>query len=96
MPLTEITETETLSPLTAERLCFERHYPDLVRKHLGEVVLIHGSNILGFFKSLPEAEDAAYREHGLFGHAFLLRAIVTPEKEKRAEVCQRIILTGLA
>lgn len=88
--------SNTLSPLTVERECFEKHYPEFVRCHLGEVVLIHGAKILVFFKSLPIAEDAAYRQHDLFDQAFLMRTIVTPEEEQRVKVYQRVILAELA
>jgi hypothetical protein len=84
-----------LKQLTVEREVFEKNYQTLVSEHLDEVVLIYGKNILGFYDSLPMAEEAAYRDHHLLGKAFLLRRIVSPKDEDREEIYQRLNLADL-
>ena len=85
-----------LSSLTAERACFEEQYPLFAQDHFGEVVLISGQKILGFFMSPAAAEEAAYRKHGLFGQPFLIRTIMSQQEEERVETFQRSVLAELA
>ena len=83
----------TLNPmpsLAAERTFFEQNYQSLLTEHLGQVVLIRGQNILGFFNSLPKAEEAAYRQFNLLGKTFLIRPILKPEDEECEDVYQRL------
>lgn len=82
--------------LVTERNVFERNYEQFASKHLGEVVLICGNKILGFFKTAQKAEETAYRQYNLFGKHFLIRPILTPEQEKREEIYQRLNLSELA
>lgn len=86
--------TSRLSDLAEERDLFERRYPDFLSEHLGQVVLIYGNDVLGFFASMPKAEEEAYRRFNLLGKPFLLRRILTPEQEAREEIYQRLDLTS--
>lgn len=72
------------SPLTLECAVYEGRREEFLRDHLGEVVLIKGQEVLGFFPSVEEAEAAAYSRLGL-DVSFLAREIQDKEMETLRE-----------
>jgi hypothetical protein len=61
-------------PLDHESAVFAQHIEEWRQSHLGEVVLIKGDEIVGFYPSLPAAFSVGTARFGL--EPFLVRQIV--------------------
>ena len=61
-------------PLEHEAALFASHIAEWRTSHLGEVVLIKGNDVIGFYPSLEQAFKAGTAQFGL--EPFLVRQIV--------------------
>lgn len=61
-------------PLDHETAVFAKHVDEWRNTHLGQVVLIKGDNVIGFYSSLEEAFREGTSKFGL--EPFLVRQIV--------------------
>lgn len=59
---------------------FRKIQKRLAREHHGELVLIHGERVIGFFNSDSEAYGAAIK-NGFEDGDFLVRQCLNPEEE---------------
>lgn len=72
--------TATDDPLAAmaeERETFRRRLPELLGKHDGQFVLIHGRDVLGVFDDRASALREGYRRFGAI--PFLVRQVTATE-----------------
>ena len=76
----ETAENRSSDALDRQLAYFREHQRQLAEQHHGEVVVIHGETVVGFFDSDAEAYAAAVRQHD--PGSFLIRRCLHAEEEK--------------
>lgn len=67
-----------MTPLAQESQFFRDHVDEWRRDHLGEFVVLHGNEIVGFFKTIDEAFTEGGKRFGLAD--FFVKQILSSEQ----------------